>query len=85
MERALEEGADYVEIDVQEVVSRELTLRGTYASSGEYRQAVDMVASGRIDVLPLVSATLPLSQGQTAFDRLYGGDEEDLLKVILKP
>lgn len=74
-----------VEINVQEVVSRELTLRGTYASSGEYRQAVELVASGKIDVLPLVSATLPLAQGQAAFDRLYGGEEVDLLKIILKP
>ena len=66
-------------------MSRELALRGTYASSGEYRTCVDLVASGQIDVLPLVSATLPLAQGPQAFDRLYRGDEKDLLKIILNP
>ena len=74
-----------VEIDVQEVVSRELTLRGTYASSGEYRRAADLVTADRIDVMPLVSATLPLSQGQQAFDRLYRGGEAELIKIILEP
>ena len=74
-----------VEIDVPDVVSRELTLRGTYASSGEYRDAVDLVASGRIDVRPLVNATLPLSQGQHAFDRLYRGEEAALIKIVLEP
>ena len=74
-----------VEIDVPDVIARELTLHGTYASSGEYRDAVDLVASGQIDVRPLVSATLPLSQGQEAFDRLYRGDEAALLKIVLEP
>jgi len=74
-----------VEVDVPDLVSRELTLCGSYASGGEYRACVDLVASGHIDVLPLVSATVPLSQGQEAFDRLYGGAEKDLLKIILSP
>ena len=74
-----------VEIDVPDVISRELTLRGTYASSGEYRDAVDLVASGQIDVRPLVSATLPLSQGPQAFDRLYRGEEVELIKIVLEP
>ena len=74
-----------VEIDVPDVISRELTLRGTYASSGEYRDAVDLVASGQIDVRPLMSATLPLSQGPQAFDRLYRGEEAELIKIVLEP
>ncbi len=74
-----------VEIDVPDVISRELTLRGTYASSGEYRDAVDLVASGQIDVRPLLSATLPLSEGPHAFDRLYRGEEAELIKIVLEP
>lgn len=71
-------------IDLQDLVARELTLRGTYASSGEYRACIDLVASGQIDVLPLVSETQPLSEGQRAFDRLREG-KESLLKIILEP
>ncbi len=73
-----------VEVNIQEVISRELTLRGSYASSGEYRDAIDLVASGRIDVRPLVSAVLPLSRGQECFDRLHAGSD-DLVKIVLQP
>ncbi len=74
----------HVEIDVQEVISKELTLRGSYASSGEYRECVDLVASGKVAVMPLVSEVLPLSSGGKAFDRLYAG-REDLIKIVLNP
>ena len=72
------------EIPLQEVISKELTLRGSYASSGEYRDAVDLVASGQIDVLRLVSETAPLADGQRAFDRLREG-ERGLMKIVLEP
>lgn len=73
-----------VEVPVPEVVSKELSLVGTYTSSGEYRQALDLVASGRIDVLSIVSEVLPLAEGPQAFARLLAG-HEDLLKIILTP
>ena len=72
------------EIPLQEVISKELTLTGSYASSGEYRHAVELVASGRIDVLRLVSETAPLADGQRAFDRLREA-QEPLMKVVLEP
>ena len=73
-----------VAIPVQEVISNEVSLVGTYASGGTYGRCVDLVAGGRIDVLPLVSETLPLADGAAAFARLHAGDE-DLLKVVLEP
>ncbi len=73
-----------VELNVQEIISRELTLRGSYASSGEYRDAVGLVSSGKIQVQPLISEIRPLSEGQQCFDRLHAG-KENLIKIILKP
>lgn len=73
-----------VEIDIPELISKELTLLGSYASSGEYSECIETVASGRIDVIPLVSEIRPLSEGQEAFDRLYQAEGE-LLKIILEP
>jgi L-iditol 2-dehydrogenase len=73
-----------VTINVQGLVSRELTVRGSYASAGEYRDCVELVASGKINVEPLISEVLPLSEGQRAFDRLHKA-EENLLKIILEP
>ena len=76
--------AKTVEMNLQDVVSKELTLRGTYASAGEYRDCIQLVASQKIRVAPLISGVLPLQAGQNAFDRLHKG-EEDLLKIVLEP
>jgi len=72
------------EFNPQELVARELTFVGSYASSGEFRDCIDLVASGRIDVEPLISDVLPLSEAAAAFDRLRKG-EENLLKIVLEP
>lgn len=72
------------EFNPQELVARELTFTGSYASSGEFGDCIELVASGRIDVEPLISEVLPLSQGPRAFERLLKA-EEDLLKIVLEP
>jgi len=72
------------EFNPQELVARELTFTGSYASSGEFRDCIDLVASGKIDVDPLISDVLPLSEGAAAFDRLLKA-EENLLKIVLEP
>lgn len=76
--------ATQTEFNLQELVSRELTFTGSYASAGEFRTCMDQIASGRIDVAPLVSEVLPLSDGVSAFERLLKA-EEDLLKIVLEP
>ncbi len=73
-----------VEVPLQDVVSRQLTLLGSCASSGEYPACIDLMARGVIDVAPLISATAPLDEGPQWFDRLHRGDEK-LMKVILRP
>jgi L-iditol 2-dehydrogenase len=72
------------EFDLQELVARELTFKGSYASSGEYRQGVKLLASGKINVEPLISDVMPLKDGAIAFDRLLIA-EENLLKIVLEP
>lgn len=73
-----------VEFNLQELVSRELTFTGSYASSGEFRTCIDLIASGQIDVGPLVSEVLPLREGAAAFKRLLEA-KENLLKIVLEP
>ena len=71
-------------LPLQSVVTREITLYGSCASSGEYPRALELLASGAIDVAPLISAIAPLSEGQQWFDRLHRGGE-GLMKVVLTP
>jgi L-iditol 2-dehydrogenase len=72
------------EFNLQELVARELTFTGSYASSGEFRDGIDLVASGKINVEPLISDVLPLCEGPSAFDRLLKA-QENLLKIVLEP
>lgn len=73
-----------VELPLQAVVSRELTLLGSCASAGEYPDCLDMLARGAIAVEPLISAAAPLAEGAQWFDRLYRA-EPGLMKVVLEP
>jgi len=73
-----------VELPLQEIVSRQLTLLGSCASSGEYPACIDLMTRGAIDVAPLISATAPLEEGPGWFERLHHGDGH-LMKVILRP
>jgi L-iditol 2-dehydrogenase len=76
--------APKVELPLQIVVTRELTLHGTCASAGEYPACLDMMTRGAIDAKPILSAVAPLAEGAAWFDRLYR-KEPGLLKVVLKP
>jgi L-iditol 2-dehydrogenase len=76
--------APQVELPLQAVVTRELTLIGTCASAGEYPVCIDLIASGKINVKDFISATAPLEQGPQWFERLHAG-EKGLMKVVLKP
>ena len=73
-----------VELPLQEVVSRELSVLGSCASSGEYPECIDLLASGSVNVDPLVSLKAPLEDAPALFDRLYRGDK-NLMKVIIQP
>ena len=71
-----------VEIHLQKVVSRQIRLQGTAASAGEYPEAIDLIASGKIRVKPLITAVAPLEDGPQWFKRLYA-HEPNLMKVVL--
>ena len=73
-----------VELPLQAVVTRQLSLIGTCASCGEYPACLDLIARGAVSVDALISATPPLLEGAAWFDRLYR-KEPGLMKVILKP
>ena len=76
--------APKVEMPLQAIVTRELSLNGSCASCGEYSACIELLAGGRIQVAPLISACAPLCDGPAWFDRLYR-QEPGLMKVILQP
>mgnify|MGYP003965312427 FL=1 len=76
--------APEVELPLQSVVTREISLFGTCASAGEYPKCIELMADGSIQVDPLISAKAALEEGPEWFERLYGR-EPGLMKVILNP
>ena len=73
-----------IEVNLQELIMRELTIRGSFAIAGEYRAVLDLIADGRIRAKPLISKMLPLSEGQQGFDMLHEGDPT-LMKIVMHP
>ncbi len=73
-----------VNLPLQKVVTRQIRLQGSCASAGEYPQAMEWMASGAINVKPLITAVAPLEEGARWFERLYAR-EPNLLKVVLRP
>ena len=73
-----------VNFPMQWVVTRQLTLRGSCASAGEYPACLDMIARGTIRLDKIISATAPLKDGDAWFKRLYASDG-DYVKVVLNP
>ena len=71
-----------VTLPLQKVVTRQIRLQGSAASAGEYTAAIDLVASGRIQVKPLITAIAPLEDGPQWFERLYA-HEPNLMKIVL--
>lgn len=73
-----------IELPLQSVVTREITLRGTCGCNGEYPQCIELMNNGTIRVDPLITAEIPLSDGPQWFERLHAGDP-DHMKVVVRP
>jgi len=77
--------APKVEVPLQVLVNREITLLGSCASSGEYPLCLDLISKGEIRVDPMISAIAPLEDGVAWFEKLSAKDGGKYMKVILTP
>jgi L-iditol 2-dehydrogenase len=73
-----------IELSLQPVVTRQIRLQGSCASSGEYPACIELLSSGAIRVDSMISARTPLEEAPNWFSRLYG-HEANLMKVIVQP
>jgi L-idonate 5-dehydrogenase len=70
-----------VGLPLSALVAKEITLRGTFRFHAEFALAVEMLARGGIDPMPLLSATLPAGDAIEAFE--LAGDRSRAMKVQL--
>ena len=76
--------APEVTLPLQKVVVKQIKLQGSCASSGEYPEAIELIAAGKIKVKPLITAVAGLEEGPRWFDRLHSR-EPNLMKIVLSP
>jgi L-iditol 2-dehydrogenase len=76
--------APEVELPMQQLVTRELTVRGAYGFVDEFEQAADALAAGRIDAPRLIERVAPLEDGEDIFRQLAAGTLA-AVKVVLAP
>ena len=72
-----------VEVNMQEIVTRELSVFGTFLYGfEEFRTVVGLLNDGKIDAAPMISKTAPMREGSELFATL-AKDPGDWIKVVL--
>jgi L-iditol 2-dehydrogenase len=65
-----------IEVDMQAIVTRELTVLGSYGmSSAEFARSLQMLADGQIPVAQLINRRATLEEGPQLFDQLLASPE----------
>src|SRR5437588_13026341 len=62
-------------------VAKEIELRGTFRFHEEFALAVALIGGGLVDIMPLLTATVPLSEANDAF--ALAADRSKAMKVQL--
>ena len=61
------------------IVSKEIEIKGSFRFHEEFALAVDLINNRRVDLKPLLTEVMPLSQAKQAFD--LAGDRSRAMKV----
>lgn len=68
-----------VTVAMNQIVAKEIDLRGTFRFHEEFNWAVELMSKRLIDVNPLITGTYPMDDAVTAFE--IAGDRERSLKT----
>lgn len=74
-------GATQLSVDMDYVVTRGITVAGNLASPNAFARTLGLMATGKIDVGPLVTHDFPFEQCNEAFEFLRGERTEPIIKV----
>ena len=72
---------DRVPLDVVALEVKEISLTGIFRYANVWDRTLALLGSGKIDVKPLISATLPFTDARAAFD--LASDRSRAMKVQL--
>ncbi|SCY31442.1 NAD(P)-dependent alcohol dehydrogenase [Paracoccus tibetensis] len=76
---------DPVPVDIVGLQAKELRLETVFRYANVYDRAIALIASGKVDLKPLISLTVPFADSIAAFDRAAEGRETDVKIQIELP
>jgi L-iditol 2-dehydrogenase len=76
--------ANLIEVEMQAVVTRNLTIRGSYAmTDGEFERALALLAAGRLPVDAVINRYASLDEGPALFEELLVSPAT--IKCVIRP
>ncbi|TJZ87014.1 NAD(P)-dependent alcohol dehydrogenase [Paracoccus hibiscisoli] len=76
---------DPVPVDIVGLQARELRVETVFRYANMYDRAIALIAAGKVDLTPLISATLPFADSIAAFDRAVEARDTDVKIQIEMP
>ena len=67
-----------VALDVASIAAKEIRIETVFRYANVFDRALQMIASGKVDLKPLVSATFPFEESVQAFERAAEGRAGDV-------
>ena len=78
-------GRDTVPIKLEYITSRDITVYGTLASPNSFAPALNLIASGKIDVDSCISHRFPFSKTPEALEFARNSHGQGRIKVLIVP
>ena len=76
---------DPVPMDIVGLQAKELRIETVFRYANVYDRAIALISAGKVDLKPLISASLPFADSIAAFDRAAEGRESDVKIQIEMP
>jgi D-xylulose reductase len=67
-----------VKLDISSIAAKEIRIETVFRYANVFDRALQMIASGKVDLKPLISATFPFEQSIAAFERAAEGRPTDV-------
>ncbi|ARC36535.1 NAD(P)-dependent alcohol dehydrogenase [Paracoccus yeei] len=76
---------DPVPVDIVGLQAKELRIETVFRYANVYDRAIALIASGKVDLKPLISATIPFEDSIAGFDRAVEARETDVkLQIVME-
>ena len=73
-----------VKMDISSIAAKEIRIETVFRYANVFDRALDIIASGKVDLKPLITETLPFEQSLEAFKRAAEGRPGDVkLQIVM--